>query len=128
MSNAFVFWLILIAVCWHLHCFPYSLELPNSTEQSESDVLCSPSISNSLLEIVNSIDMCIKLVYYVGFLDLRMHRLLRHNLLISWNDQNIVQIMHEFLLQFTVPIVINVTPYKVEDHMDKVVTEGDRSF
>ena len=36
--------------------------------------------------------------------------------------------MHEFLLQFTVPIVINVTPYKVEDHMDKVVTEGDRSF
>ena len=102
--------------------------MPNSTEQSESDVLCSPSISNSLLEIVNSIDMCIKLVYCVGFLDLRKHRLLRHNLLISWNDRNIVQIMHEFLLQFTVPIVINVTPYKVEDHMDKVVTEGDRSF
>ena len=48
--------------------------------------------------------------------------------IISWNDRNIVQIMHEFLLQFTVPIVINVTPYKVEDHMDKGVTEGDRSF
>ena len=48
--------------------------------------------------------------------------------IISWNDRNIIQLMHEFLLQFTVPIVINVTPYKVEDHMDKVVTEGDRSF
>ena len=24
--------------------------------------------------------------------------------------------------------VTSVSPYKVEDHMDKVVTEGDRSF